>query len=252
MVRPKPSLSPNPPFSAYWISAKTEYALPVDAALQRFGPGVRAHVTAASFAPTIPAPRTPLIWGSSSPNAGAKRAEGGREKAVREEEEQEKGLAPSAASAAEGLLLAARWHARAGRQRASREALAEAGRVACDVAEGLHQLLPAEAPAKPPPSEQPGGEDDRGQKEIDEEFAIGSLVRAQMALFTQVREAEASAAGEEEDAASEDAARQEEEGPSSTTAAKLRWAFERSLADAHDAGVDLLLGMLADAYRRQR
>ena len=80
-----------------------------------------------------------------------------------------------------------------------------------------------------------------------------------MALLTQVRQAEASfarapeggSAADEEDAGDpgEDLVRQEE-GPSSPIAAKLRWALERSLADAHEAGVDLL-GMLADAYKRQ-
>ena len=174
---------------------------------------------------------------------------------MREQDQQEdKGLALSAASVSEGLLLAARWHARAGRQEAAREALAEAGRVASDVAEALHQPQ-ADAPAKPPPTTDEGnlGGEDRGQDEdrSQDELAIGAVVRAQMALFTQVSEAEAYRVPDDE---AEDAARQEEEaeeaeGPSST-AAKLRWAFERSLADAHEAGVDLL-GMLADAYKRQ-
>ena len=160
-------------------------------------------------------------------------------------QQEEKGLVLSAAAAvAEGLLLAARWHARAGRRQASQEALSEAGRVASEVAEGLHQL--ADAPEKPPPTDEPGGKEQGGEDRSQDEVAIRALVRAQMALFTQLRKAEARRGPDDEEA--EDARQGSPPGsPVAEAAAGVRAV---SGGRPRGGGGDLL-GMLANAYKRQ-
>ena len=71
-----------------------------------------------------------------------------------------------------------------------------------------------------------------------------------MALFTQVREAGFAPVPEGGSPDDEEDVDRREECPSSPTAAELCWALERSLVNAHEAGVDLL-AKLGDAFGRQ-